>query len=793
MYEALYRSYEAYADLLRTSPETPMAAETKTALRNIRPYLQNGAIYYSQKGDKQQAVRLARAYVDIPLMEAFRGEHFIKDEYYPTMVYFAAAESYNARDYAAAVRYFREYLQSGAPDKRQEVYTYMSKSCVNIKNYSLAKQMLDEATTAYPSDFNLLSMAINVSIDSEDNAALQKYVSRALLFKPNDPTLLNIQGKLHEDTGDYQQAISIYTQLRDARPHSLEIAKHLALNYFNMGVLYSNKSLSVNDPQTASHYDTQSKEFFETAIPTIKDILTTDPNSTKFLEALAVSYQYTGRTDELGETNRKLASLGGRQITAASNPSLLSSSAAQPARPGEPTPGPAAMNSGPLYSQYAKQYVEARLKSWQAKDPYETIQEYRRRVSEQTRDAKVRELLAEAEANYIDLYAKDVRLTSMKLRPYDAENEVFLAESDYGELIVPVPRANNEARVFESTWNGMQFKNPKFRIDNDRLKLAGLTFVTPLGKAYRYDVKSTRDYTETTVDVRFDAIDYGQLANADPSVENKSQIRKNTVMVGASDVDENIPQTNAISEKTFAVIIANEKYEMVAGVPMALNDGKVFGLYCQQTLGLPQENIRLYENATYGSMLRAVRDIQNISDAYAGDIQVIFYYAGHGIPNETTKDAFLLPVDADGLQTEICYPLSRLYSELGRLNARSVFVFLDACFSGAKRDGGMLASARGVALKAKKEAPQGNMVIFSAASDDETAFPYEAKGHGLFTYYLLKKLQETAGNATLAELSDYVIEKVKQQSIVINRKAQTPVINPASAMQENWRELRMKP
>ena len=134
MYDALYRSYDAYADLLRTSPETPMATEAKTALRNIRPYLQNGAVYYSQKGVKQQAVRLARAYVDIPLMEAFRGEHFIKDEYYPTMVYFAAAESYNARDYAAAVRYFREYLQSGASDKRKEVYTYMSKSCVNIKN-----------------------------------------------------------------------------------------------------------------------------------------------------------------------------------------------------------------------------------------------------------------------------------------------------------------------------------------------------------------------------------------------------------------------------------------------------------------------------------------------------------------------------------------------------------------------------------------------------------------------------------------------------------------------------------
>ena len=65
---------------------------------------------------------------------------------------------------------------------------------------------------------------------------------------------------------------------------------------------------------------------------------------------------------------------------------------------------------------------------------------------------------------------------------------------------------------------------------------------------------------------------------------------------------------------------------------------------------------------------------------------------------------------------------------------------MDACFSGAQRGEGMLISARGIALKTKQEIPQGNLIVFSAASDDQTAFPYKEKGHGLFTYYLLKKL-----------------------------------------------------
>ena len=151
-------------------------------------------------------------------------------------------------------------------------------------------------------------------------------------------------------------------------------------------------------------------------------------------------------------------------------------------------------------------------------------------------------------------------------------------------------------------------------------------------------------------------------------------------------------------------------------------------------------------------------------------------------------------MDADGTQTDVCYSLNKLYGELSALNAKSVVVFLDACFSGATGDGGnILASARGVALKAKKEDPRGNMVVFSAASDDETAFPYKEKGHGLFTYYLLKKLQETKGNVTLKDLGSYITDKVKQQSVVVNHKVQTPTVSPSAAIVDHWQDMKLRP
>ena len=104
----------------------------------------------------------------------------------------------------------------------------------------------------------------------------------------------------------------------------------------------------------------------------------------------------------------------------------------------------------------------------------------------------------------------------------------------------------------------------------------------------------------------------------------------------------------------------------------------------------------------------------------------------------------------------------------------------------------MLASARGVAIKPKENLPQGNLVVFSAASGVETAYPYKDKGHGMFTYFLLKKLQDTRGAVTLGELSDYITTNVKRQSVVTNRKSQTPTVIYSNSIGLAWKGLKLK-
>ncbi len=258
-----------------------------------------------------------------------------------------------------------------------------------------------------------------------------------------------------------------------------------------------------------------------------------------------------------------------------------------------------------------------------------------------------------------------------------------------------------------------------------------------------------------------------------------------------SDVDQNIPQTGLNNDKTFAVIIANEKYATESTVDFALNDGKIFKEYCEKTLGIPSENIRFVENGTLGSIGAGIGWLKKVLDIYKQDANAIVYYSGHGIPNEANGDAYILPTDCQGSDFQYAYSINRLYKELGEAGAKSVTYFIDACFSGTQRKGEMMVAARGVAIKAKSGVLSGNSVAFAAASGDETAFAYEEKGHGMFTYFLLKKLQETNGEVSYGELASYIQQNVKQKSIVVSPRLQSPNAISSTTASEGWQSWKL--
>ena len=257
-------------------------------------------------------------------------------------------------------------------------------------------------------------------------------------------------------------------------------------------------------------------------------------------------------------------------------------------------------------------------------------------------------------------------------------------------------------------------------------------------------------------------------------------------------VDVSIPNNSKKADYTYVLIIANENYQDVENVRYALNDGRIFKEYCEKTLGIPASNIRIKEDATLNNIISGVDWLKSICEASNGKGKCIFYYSGHGIPDESTQSSYILPVDGTGKNIRTGYSLNELYTSLGELPVESATMFIDACFSGANRGNNMLVAARGVAIKAKLEAPKGKLVVFSAAQSDETAFPYEDAKHGMFTYFLLRKLKETKGNCSLSELGEYLKENVTRTAILENDKPQTPAISVSPLMESVWRGIMLK-
>ena len=261
-----------------------------------------------------------------------------------------------------------------------------------------------------------------------------------------------------------------------------------------------------------------------------------------------------------------------------------------------------------------------------------------------------------------------------------------------------------------------------------------------------------------------------------------------------SDVDENVPYNSIRNDNTYVVIIANENYteNNISKVQFARNDGKSVREYCTQTLGIPLKNIKYIEDGTLNNIRSAISWVGGMVKTQEKRPNVIFYYTGHGMPDEETKNAYILPSDGIANDYQSGYSLELLYKQLGDLPTAQTIVLIDACFSGTSREGQMmLADSKGVVIKSNPVQPEGNMIVMAASQGDETAHLYKKKKHGLFTYFLLKKLQETHGNASLGDLETYVTKKVSQQSLIEKGRPQTPSVSVSNSLNGIWKSLKL--
>ena len=358
IYDALYHSYTDYVSVLNSAKDnnSPEYNAAKRALREMLPYLQMGAAWSANNRQETNAILFAQAYIDIHLMQAFRNDMFVKDENYAKMAYFAASGTFNARQFEKAIPYFRAYLDTGEQKDRETIYTYLAKACMETKDYNMVMDVINEASNQFPNNYKLLSMAINSCLERSDYANLPKFVEKAIKLKPDDEPLLNIQGMMYENTQEFQKALAVYNKLNKIKPNNLGITKHIALNYYNLGVTYYNKALMEQNEAVAKRLNRQANEYFSASAPVLENIVANAPQETAYTEALAIAYNCLKDRSNLEIVNDKLLAMGIKEVGANTVPELLVyDSSSKPSPNPNPIPRPSPnKDDAPKYSVFGR-------------------------------------------------------------------------------------------------------------------------------------------------------------------------------------------------------------------------------------------------------------------------------------------------------------------------------------------------------------------------------------------------------------------------------------------------------
>ncbi len=787
-YECFEQGCEALA---AQTPDSKEWYQAKEVLRDVSRDLLAGAFFYSRNGNQPDMTRFARAFLDISLLDAFKGEEVEVDQGTLAMLaYIAASGAYNEKNFAKAIDYFRIYLATGDDKQREQVYIFMTQSCLQSGQWDLGIAVADEALKVYPGQKHILLVAMQICIDGGRGEHLQKFLTQALEANPADERLLDIQGKLYEDAGEYERALTTYNTLDQLKPNSLSTAKHIGLCYYNMAVGFFNEAINQPDGKAAARLRRKAKNYFASAADKFREVLVSAPTLVPYLRSLGVCYLCMEDKYNFDKINERLMLLKEDPLADVFMPPPMTYSGNGELNYAQSQGS--AMKDAPTYSDYGREYITSRLSDWAHKGEFEKMEDYTRRVNQETIRSEYEKLKKEASKKYLDEYSSRLRINDLVLQPYDASNEVFKIVSSFGPVYVRVPLKNGEAETFKENWKSIRFQNPEFFIDDDSVRIAEITFIAANGK--KYDFKNSRAVDYSVPDIY---IDFASILGGPGGPKTGGGGGDQITIAGTSDVDgENIPVTGKTSPNMLALVIANEKYKNVANVPSAFADGATFAEYCKKTLGVPEGNVTFCSNASLGEIYDAMTDLERKAALVGPKAEIVVYYAGHGLPDENTSEAYLLASDANPTNARTWYKLSDFYSTLGNLDAKSVMVFLDACFSGAERTTGDATimgrvGARGAVIKAKETAPKGNMFVLTAASGNETALPYHEKNHGLFTYYLLKKIQETKGNVTLKDLSEYVIGQVTHHSNFVNQKPQTPTVVTSGMMSDKWKSKKL--
>lgn len=314
-------------------------------------------------------------------------------------------------------------------------------------------------------------------------------------------------------------------------------------------------------------------------------------------------------------------------------------------------------------------------------------------------------------------------------------------------------------------------------------------------------------------------------------------------------IDFNIPVTSTKNEDVYVLIIANENYgcELIPDVPYALNDGSLVRQYFVKSLGIPERQVKLLENATLQDIQQeGIHWLTELSQAVAskkGDetlptANIVIYFAGHGF-TDLDGVAYLMPTgintsgieslqpggkkggwclfggkktstDTTGFDIELskketkrlaaqCLSLESLCSAFNAkvMPVKNLTLVVDASFNGTTRDGKPVVHCerKDEGKKHRKPTLRSDAVVLLAADYNKTAYAFDLHRHGFLTYFLLKEIKYHGDNIfslTYQDIYEEVARKLNKESALQNKWQETVGIAGGKYKDGSWQKMKVK-
>jgi uncharacterized caspase-like protein len=235
-----------------------------------------------------------------------------------------------------------------------------------------------------------------------------------------------------------------------------------------------------------------------------------------------------------------------------------------------------------------------------------------------------------------------------------------------------------------------------------------------------------------------------------------------------------------ITPDMVVLIIGIESYQGLNKALYAANDANLFHDLMRNGMGVPSENIKMLSNhkAMRSEILSALK-FWLPAQVKAGKTHVYILFSGHGLTSDEDAQKYWLPFDVNKeLLAETAVSEKWVLAELQKLQAKSITIFLDSCYSGLARKGESLdPQARGVKFKSAVAHMPTNFTMISASAANQTALASDDFKQGIFSYFLVRGLAgqaDTDGNqsVTHGELIDYLSQRVDKKALSMNRRQQ---------------------